>query len=345
MPVALEGKMASFAVNRGMQFSTGFRCRALLASRAKREFKLSGSLVCTARRGSESDEALNFALLDSHRKKASILSGSGVSNYGRGGRSFVSFTRGFSVRSCGDGSLYEMSSFATEPECGDVVFNDIEEFLEIGDSTGSELYHMECELIEEAELSLDKHEEMSENALSRKDKTQFNNVKENAEKMAIELLATRSFTTVELGKKLHGKKYPSDVIDLVILELKSRGLLNDGLFAESFSQSRWISSSWGPRRIKKALLQKGVNEADIDKATNLVFKDGNMCTGQRDTYFGMSKISMDRLFAQASKQWLRGQNTSLVNRRSRMVRWLQYRGFDWGITNFILKKLESKYPP
>uniref|UniRef100_A0A1D1XK37 Regulatory protein RecX n=1 Tax=Anthurium amnicola TaxID=1678845 RepID=A0A1D1XK37_9ARAE len=314
MPVALEGKMASFAVNRGMQFSTGFRCRALLASRAKREFKLSGSLVCTARRGSESDEALNFALLDSHRKKASILSGSGVSNYGRGGRSFVSFTRGFSVRSCGDGSLYEMSSFATEPECGDVVFNDIEEFLEIGDSTGSELYHMECELIEEAELSLDKHEEMSENALSRKDKTQFNNVKENAEKMAIELLATR-------------------------------GLLNDGLFAESFSQSRWISSSWGPRRIKKALLQKGVNEADIDKATNLVFKDGNMCTGQRDTYFGMSKISMDRLFAQASKQWLRGQNTSLVNRRSRMVRWLQYRGFDWGITNFILKKLESKYPP
>ena len=29
-----------------------------------------------------------------------------------------------------------------------------------------------------------------------------------------------------------------------------RGLINDQLYAETFSQSRWTSSSWGPRRIK-----------------------------------------------------------------------------------------------
>lgn len=31
----------------------------------------------------------------------------------------------------------------------------------------------------------------------------------------------------------------------------SRGLINDGLYAEMFSRSRWSSSSWGPRRIKQ----------------------------------------------------------------------------------------------
>lgn len=92
----------------------------------------------------------------------------------------------------------------------------------------------------------------------------------------------------------------------------------------------------------QALLQKGVNEADIERAINVVFKDDNTNSGLQ---VGMSKISMDRLFAQASKQWLQGKTASLANRRARMARWLQYRGFDWGVTNYILKKLESKYPP
>ncbi|EHA8592284.1 putative Regulatory protein recX [Cocos nucifera] len=59
---------------------------------------------------------------------------------------------------------------------------------------------------------------------------------------------------------------------------------------------------------------------------------------------GMSKTSMDRLFLQASKQWLRGQSTSLENRKARIIRWLQYRGFGWGVTSTILERLESQYP-
>lgn len=30
-----------------------------------------------------------------------------------------------------------------------------------------------------------------------------------------------------------------------------RGLINDSLYAETFSRSRWSSSSWGPKRIKQ----------------------------------------------------------------------------------------------
>lgn len=61
-------------------------------------------------------------------------------------------------------------------------------------------------------------------------------------------------------------------------------------------------------------------------------------------HHGMSKITLDRLFNQASKHWLKGRDKSLVNRKSGMIRWLQYRGFNWDVTNYILKKLELEHP-
>jgi len=86
-----------------------------------------------------------------------------------------------------------------------------------------------------------------------------------------------------------------------------------------------------------------VPEAEVDQATRRVFQDGHG-HGKEATY-GISKASMDHLFAQASKQWQRGQNLTLENRRGRIVRWLQYRGFNWAVTNAIVKKLEAQHPP
>ncbi|XP_021906086.1 uncharacterized protein LOC110820800 isoform X2 [Carica papaya] len=163
------------------------------------------------------------------------------------------------------------------------------------------------------------------------------------ENSAIKVLATRAFTSVELRKKLHGKRFPSDVIERVIDSFKSRGLINDSLYAESFSQSRWSSASWGPMRIKQALLKKGISQADAEKAVKLVFEDSESSEAQEST-FGLSKLSMDHLYIQASKQWFRGQDVPKETRKSRIIRWLQYRGFNWGVISFILKKLESECP-
>lgn len=168
-------------------------------------------------------------------------------------------------------------------------------------------------------------------------------IAQDVEKTAIELLAARAFTVSELRKKLRGKKYPADTVDSVIADFKSRGLLNDGYYAESFSRSRWLSSTWGPRRIKQALRQKGVPEAEVDQATRRVFLDGHGHANH--TMYGISEASMDHLFAQASKQWQRGQRLPLENRRARVVRWLQYRGFNWAVTNAIVRKLEAQHPP
>lgn len=40
----------------------------------------------------------------------------------------------------------------------------------------------------------------------------------------------------------------------LILVFYCRGLINDCLYAETYSRSRWSSSSWGPRRIRQVNL-------------------------------------------------------------------------------------------
>lgn len=199
---------------------------------------------------------------------------------------------------------------------------------------------IECKLMEEPEEVIEETAIQHESATSKKN-VQVGKTMLDAEKMAIELLAKRAYTAVELRKKLHVKRYPPDIIETLITDFQSRGLINDSLYAETFSRSRWSSSSWGPKRIKQALFRKGVSNADAEKAVKLVFEDGE-CTGQ-ELKLGLSKLSMDHLFVQASKQWLRGQDAPEETRKSRIIRWLQYRGFNWGVISFILKKLESQY--
>ncbi|RWW33617.1 hypothetical protein BHE74_00039187 [Ensete ventricosum] len=102
--------------------------------------------------------------------------------------------------------------------------------------------------------------------------------------------------------------------------------------------------TWGPQRIKKALRQKGVSEMTADKATKEVFEEDDTGGDGWNIQHGISKHSMERLYLQASKQWLRSRDSSLMIRKPRIVRWLQYRGFSWGIISNILRRLESDYP-
>lgn len=106
-----------------------------------------------------------------------------------------------------------------------------------------------------------------------------------------------------------------------------------------------------------------MSEAVANKATRKVFEnnddddyrsdDANHNHNQENTHLHesessniqlvMSESSMDHLFIQASKQWLRGQDLSTESRKARVVRWLQYRGFNWGVVTVILKRLQSQF--
>ncbi|XP_051128769.1 uncharacterized protein LOC127249806 [Andrographis paniculata] len=166
-------------------------------------------------------------------------------------------------------------------------------------------------------------------------------IRQDVEKLAIELLSSRAFTALELRKKLRGKRYSSDIVDAVVTEFKIRGLINDGLYAEAYSRSRWSSSSWGPGRIRHELFKKGVREADADKAIKQIFENDEE-DDSLDPRIAMSKVSIDQLYFKAAKQWQQSNGAPHETRRTRIVRWLQYRGFNWSVTKYILKKLESE---
>lgn len=169
----------------------------------------------------------------------------------------------------------------------------------------------------------------------------------DAEQSAVKLLASRALTAVELRKKLLSKRFSPNAVEAVINKLQRQGFINDRLYAESYSQSRWSSSTWGPRRIKQALFKKGVSQADAEKAVEVVFKDNNDCSGEEKSIIGLSKQSIDHLYVQASKQWFKGQNVPKETRKSRIIRWLQYRGFDWNVISIIVNKLDrhEQNPP
>ncbi|KAL9249471.1 Regulatory protein RecX-like protein [Drosera capensis] len=197
---------------------------------------------------------------------------------------------------------------------------------------------------------MDNDDELDEELLTinnRKEAEQqeleFSQTNHDAEKCAVELLASRAFTTMELRKKLKAKGFALSVVDRVVRDFRSKGLINDYLYAETFSRSRWTSSTWGPGRINQALKRKGVNQADAKKAIESVFgEDG---ADGEESSCDLSTSSMDQLFVQASKKWLLSRNLPRETRKARIIRWLQYRGFDWGVVSMIVKKLESQHTP
>ncbi|KAM2899453.1 hypothetical protein FF1_005684 [Malus domestica] len=100
-------------------------------------------------------------------------------------------------------------------------------------------------------------------------------------------------------------------------KLVNKIFIKKGLYAEAFSRSRWSSLSWGPRQIKQALFNKGVSTVNAEKAIKLVFEEGK--PGEdKELIHGLSKLSMDNLVVQASKQWLRGLEVPEQTRKSRV---------------------------
>ncbi|XP_019701334.1 uncharacterized protein [Elaeis guineensis] len=316
--------MAIVAANRGVQMFLNLHPRCLVISLwAKKGCHSSGPVRYVPRDYTQSKKAQKSPRLGRYEKKETNLLKATASEGGKGAPKTPNFD---------DNGFH------------DSLFNAGPKFSEFEDSNDTVLEFVDTDVRDESELLLDEASNSCEIKGTKYDEVVSSKTRQDAEQLAIELLAARAFTTLELQKKLRGRKYALDIVDSVIAEIKGRGLLNDGLYAESFSQSRWFSSTWGPRRIKQALLKKGISEVEADKATKQVFEDDDSSGGSHNMRHGMSKTSMDRLFLLASKQWLRGQSTSLENRKARIIRWLQYRGFSWGVTSTILKRLESQYP-
>src|SRR5690554_2472291 len=88
---------------------------------------------------------------------------------------------------------------------------------------------------------------------------------------AMEYLARREHSKVELEKKLCTRFEQNDCIASVIDELQVQGLQSDQRFAENFIRWR-ANKGFGPLHIEQDLKRKGVDDIDIQQA----FKENNI---------------------------------------------------------------------
>jgi regulatory protein len=125
---------------------------------------------------------------------------------------------------------------------------------------------------------------------------------------ALDLLARREHSRLELERKLSTRSYADDVIADTLDALERAGLLDSSRFAESFARSR-IARGQGPLRIQRELIERGLSGAMADSALAALDIDWTaLARSVRTKKFG---ASVPRAFAE----------------RVRESRFLQYRGF------------------
>lgn len=126
---------------------------------------------------------------------------------------------------------------------------------------------------------------------------------------AMDFLARREYGQVELVRKLVGQGFDREVVENVVLALRSDGLQCDQRFATSFVQSR-VSQGKGPVRIRLDLGQRGIGDSAIEHALE-----------QCGTNW--------RKLAIVVSQKKFGSNLAAdFNEKARRMRFLQYRGFE-----------------
>ena len=89
-------------------------------------------------------------------------------------------------------------------------------------------------------------------------------------RVAVDLLARREHSRLELTRKLAARGFPEDVIAPALDELERSGALADERFTASFVRSR-VAKGQGPSRIRAELVQRGIagaaealREAEVD---------------------------------------------------------------------------------
>jgi regulatory protein len=126
---------------------------------------------------------------------------------------------------------------------------------------------------------------------------------------AMDLLARRDHSRLELTRKLTARDFEPDVIADALDALESDGLLREQRFVESFITGR-IRKGQGPVRIRAELTQRGIDDGDITEGLMAIAFD----------WRGLAAEVRAKRFGEAPPADFKA--------RARQAKFLQYRGFE-----------------
>ena len=95
------------------------------------------------------------------------------------------------------------------------------------------------------------------------------NMKYDVYYVALGSIKSRMKSIEDLRETLLRKEYPSDLVDEAIDKLISQGYLNDEFFVKSFINNQIVTTSNGPYKIKRELLDKKIDASIIDNCLEI----------------------------------------------------------------------------
>ncbi len=145
---------------------------------------------------------------------------------------------------------------------------------------------------------------------------------------AFDYLAHKPRTEGELRRRLRRHDYGPAVIEQVAARLQELGYLDDAAYAQEYVRARFASKGYGPARIRRELLKRGVEEPLIDQALEAHLD---------------AEATREAAREHARKKWQRLQDESDPRRRrQKLYGYLRRRGFTSDTIRHVTDELERE---
>lgn len=125
---------------------------------------------------------------------------------------------------------------------------------------------------------------------------------------AMDLLARREHSRMELKQKLRKRFDDQQLIDEQLDQLSEENLQSDSRYAASFLRQR-LSRGHGPMRIRQEMRQKGISDSEIESAM----------TEEQPDWFVLAEETYQRKFGERPPED--------IKEKAKRSRFMQYRGF------------------
>ena len=145
---------------------------------------------------------------------------------------------------------------------------------------------------------------------------------------AIKFLSYRARSEKEIGDRLRRYGYEQAVVDKVLAWLSTRGYVDDQAFASTFAAERAGNRGFGARRIAAELSRLGISRELADEALVSISDES---PSENETVLRKARQRWQRLRSEPDPR----------KRKSKLVQYLQRRGFDYSDAMAILDRISA----
>lgn len=139
------------------------------------------------------------------------------------------------------------------------------------------------------------------------------------------LLARRDYSRKELLNRARKKGYPDSLTNPVLDSLEQQGELDELRFAKNFIHDKLHLGQWGPRKIKGALIQKGIRDHRIDAIIDEAFSE-------------VDRLQLMRKLVDKRKYFFAKESDG-IQRKRKIFNYLQQKGFFYNTISEYIDEL------